>query len=62
MKSRGISEGLLEELEEMGTNSLADIQLLVSMTDSELNKYVQLWEEKQRLATERAIKEVDKES
>ena len=62
LKSRGISEGLLEELEEMGTNSLADIQLLVSMTDSELNKYVQLWEEKQRLATERAIKEVDKES
>ena len=62
LKSRGISEGLLEELEEMGTNSLADIQLLVSMTDSELNKYVQLWEEKQRLATERAIKEVDKQS
>ena len=62
LKSRGISEGLLEELEEMGTDSLADIQLLVSMTDSELNKYVQLWEEKQRLATERAIKEVDKES
>lgn len=60
LKKKGVAQGLLEELQEAGVDSLADIKLLNSMTNTELNKYVALWEEKQKLATERAKKEIDK--
>lgn len=60
LKKKGVAQDLLEELQEAGIDSLANIKLLNSMTDTELNKYVELWGEKQKLATERAKKEIDK--
>lgn len=61
LEKRGISQGLLEELQNMGVESLADIRLLNSMTDEELNKYVTLWEQKQSAALKQSLKEVDKQ-
>lgn len=60
LKKKGVAQGLLEELQEAGVDSLADIKLLNSMTDTELNKYVSLWKEKQQLATKEAVREIDK--
>lgn len=62
LEKRGIGQGLLEELQEMGVNSLADIRLLNSMTDAELNKYVALWNEKNSAALNQALNEVDKQT
>lgn len=61
LEKRGISQGLLEELQNMGVESLEDIRLLNSMTDEELNKYVALWEQKQSAALKQSLKEVDKQ-
>lgn len=61
LEKRGISQGLLEELQNMGVESLADIRLLNSMTDEELNKYVALWGQKQSAALKQSLKEVDKQ-
>lgn len=60
LRKRGVAIGLIEELQEAGVDSLADIKLLNSMTDAELNKYVSLWKEKQQLATKEAVREIDK--
>lgn len=60
LRKRGVATGLIEELQEAGVDSLADIKLLNSMTDTELNKYVSLWKEKQQLATKEAVREIDK--
>lgn len=62
LEKRGIGQGLLEELQEMGVSSLADIRLLNSMTDAELNKYVALWNEKNSAALNQALNEVDKQT
>lgn len=60
LRKRGVATGLIEELQEAGVDSLADIKLLNSMTDTELNEYVSLWKEKQQLATKEAVREIDK--
>ena len=62
LEKRGIGQGLLEELQEMGVSSLADIRLLNSMTDTELNKYVALWNEKNSAALNQALNEIDKQT
>lgn len=60
LEKRGIGEGLLTELEQMGVDSLADLKLLNSMTDTELSKYVSLWNQKNSIALTQAVKETDK--
>lgn len=60
LEKRGIGEGLLTELEQMGVDSLADLRLLNSMTDTELSKYVSLWNQKNSIALTQAVKETDK--
>lgn len=60
LRKRGVAKGLIEELQEAGVDSLADIKILNSMTDTELDKYVSLWKEKQQLATKEAVREIDK--
>lgn len=60
LEKRGIGEGLLTELEQMGVDSLADLELLNSMTDTELSKYVSLWNQKNSIALTQAVKETDK--
>lgn len=41
---RGISEGLLKELSEMGPKSAAEVQALVNATDAQLKEYSEKWE------------------
>ena len=57
LSSRGVSDSLMTQLQEMGVKSLADIKTLVNMTDEELTKYVSLWDIKNQLATDRAVEE-----
>ena len=61
LKNRGVDAGLIAELQEAGVSSLADIKLIASMTDKELNEYVALWQKKNSLALTQAMTEVDKQ-
>ena len=55
--ARGISEGLLEELQEMGPEAAASIKALNSLTAEELAEYDKLWNQRNELAQSQAIKE-----
>jgi len=56
---RGIDEGLLKELQEMGPEALPYLQGLLSMTDDELQEYVNLWKEKNQIAGEEALNQLE---
>ena len=56
---RGIAEGLLDELRAMGPSSMAEIKAINSLTDEQLTKYVDLWQQKHELAKNQAIFELD---
>lgn len=58
LKSRGISDGLLEELEDMGVKSSGEVAALNSLTDEQLNQYVSLWQNKTALAKSEAVEEL----
>ena len=55
---RGIEEGLLDELRGMGPEALPYLFALQSMTDTQLAKYVGLWETKSEQAREAAEAEL----
>lgn len=57
LKNRGLNESLLSELQDLGPEAAADVAVLASMTDSELESYVQLWQEKMNLCNNQAIEE-----
>jgi phage-related protein len=59
LAKRGVDEGLIQELREMGPAAAGEIHALTQMSDSELNKYVQLWKEKHRLAKTAALTELE---
>lgn len=59
LASKGINDGLLAELQEMGPKAGAEIAALNTLTDEQLQQYVALWQEKNRLATEQATKELE---
>ena len=48
------NSGLLEELESMGVDALGTIKELNNMSDKELQKYIKLYEKKNKIALERA--------
>lgn len=50
----GMDAGLMEELQNMGVESLATIREIAFMTDEELASYVALYRERERLALERS--------
>ena len=56
---RGIQEGLMDELEAMGPNSAAEIEALNSLTDEQLNRYVELWQQKHQSARDQATLELE---
>lgn len=58
LSQRGIDEGLLEELREMGPKAGAEIAALNSLTDEELGRYNNLWRTKSQQAREQAEKEL----
>ena len=57
LEKRGLTGSLLEELQEMGPAAKADLEALNTLTAEQLNDYVKLWEEKNRLAKQQATKE-----
>lgn len=58
LSKRNISQGLLDELRSMGVKATGEIYALTQLTDEELDEYVKLWEEKNRLSKELAVKEL----
>jgi len=58
LASRGVDEGFIQSLRKMGPESASQIAALTKMSDSELNKYVDLWREKHKLARQAAVTEL----
>jgi phage-related minor tail protein len=58
LASKGIDEGLLEELRLMGPKAYAEIAALNTLTDEELQVYAALWKEKNELARIQATEEL----
>ncbi|MFJ7950332.1 tape measure protein [Lysinibacillus sp. NPDC096418] len=59
LSTKAIDKGLLAELREMGPNALAEVVALNSMTDTELNRYSELYRKKSNLARTQAEKEME---
>ncbi|WP_312498296.1 hypothetical protein [Bacillus luti] len=58
LAARGVDEGLIEELQQMGPKAANEVDALTQMTQEGLNHYVDVWREKSRLAKEQAIDEL----
>ncbi|MED3785305.1 phage tail tape measure protein, partial [Geobacillus stearothermophilus] len=58
LAARGVDKGLIAELQEMGPKALGEIQALTTLSDSELQEFVNLWRQKSSLAREEAVKEL----
>ena len=58
LASKGIDDALLDELRKMGPSSSAEIEALNSMTDEQLDQYVELWRSKHQLAADQATFEL----
>lgn len=58
LAARGVDEGLLAELREMGPKAASEIAALTTLSDAELNEYVALWREKNALARQQAEQEL----
>lgn len=59
LERRGVTGELMDELRGMGADAAGEIALLAEMTDEELDEYVTLWKEKQRLARREAVRELE---
>lgn len=59
LERRGVSGDMLDELRDMGTDAAGEIALMTQMTDSELDEYISLWKEKQRIARKEAKHELE---
>ena len=58
LESKGLSDALLGDLQDMGVNQLADLRLLNEMTEEQLAQFVLLYDQKNVLASERAVQEL----
>lgn len=61
LKGRGLSQALLEELENQGPKAAAEIAALASLNDAQLAEYQRLYDEKTRIASVQASKEMVEE-
>lgn len=59
LANRGIDQGLLAELQDMGPKAGNEIAALLQLTDTELTKYSALWKEKNELAKRQAVAELE---
>lgn len=59
LTSRGIDEGLLKELRDMGPKAAGEIAALNTLSDAELSQYVSLWREKNQLAKNEATVQLE---
>ena len=53
LAKRGINRGLLAELQETGPKAYAEVEALNTLTDVQLNQYVNLWKEKNAIIKSR---------
>ena len=58
LAAKGVDEGLIKELRDMGPKSLAQINALNRLSDSELSRYVDLWQKKSQEAKDQATSEL----
>jgi phage-related minor tail protein len=61
LAARGIDEGLIEELREMGPKAGPQIAALNTLTDEQLTQYVTLWKEKNQLARAEAVNQLQEQ-
>lgn len=59
LAGRGLDSDLIEELQDMGPDAIAQIKALNNMSDSELEKYADLWKVKHAMAREQAVGELE---
>lgn len=59
LKHRGIGDDLLEELQNLGPQAAAEIQLMTEMSDDQLDEYVGLFRAKNRIARQEAVAEME---
>ena len=59
LADRGLDSDLIEELQDMGPDAIAQIKALNNMSDSELEKYADLWKVKHAMAREQAVGELE---
>lgn len=55
---RGISDDMLQELQDLGPQSAAQVKLLTQMTEDQLDEYVSLFRQKNRIARKQAVDEL----
>jgi TP901 family phage tail tape measure protein len=58
LASKGIDKGLLEELRAMGPSAATEIAALNTLSDQQLQDYVNLWKSKNNLARTEAVNEL----
>ncbi|MCL6611174.1 MAG: tape measure protein [Peptococcaceae bacterium] len=58
LAARGVDEGLIQELREMGPKAAPEIAALNTLTDAELAEYVRLWREKNAMARAEAVNQL----
>ena len=58
LASRGVGDALIEELQKMGPSASTQIKALLSLSDTQLNEYVELYGNKYALARTRAESEL----
>lgn len=61
LSARGIDEGLLQELREMGPKAAPELAALNTLTDEQLSKYVELWKQRQKQAREEAVGQLSRQ-
>ena len=59
LAARGVNEGLIKELQQLGPKSAPEIAALNTLTDAELTEYVSLWQQKSAEASTQAVKELE---
>lgn len=58
LEGKGLSSAIIGDLQEMGVSQLADLRLLNEMTEEQLLQFASLYEQKNILASERAVQEL----
>lgn len=61
LAARGVDEGLINELREMGPKAGPEIAALNTLTDEQLNEYVTLWRDKNQAAREEAVNQLQQQ-
>ena len=61
LAARGVDEGLIEELRQMGPKAGPEIAALNTLTDEQLTQYVALWKQKNQQARQEASAQMEQQ-